>query len=145
MWYLVHIKINFYFLTVCFMWVKSKTSLTIWNLFINSSSQVHNKLLLLHQRFLQTRYSCIFVFIIIIISLRIKSVDQGLGKIFAPTMHLARPRSEEETRRIYRGADKIFSVSKCKNWFFNFWSVYQPFLYRIFMFQIVHSQKIWEG
>ena len=50
-------------------------------------------------------------------------------------------------RRIYnRGAVKIFL--KClnkKTVFVNFWSVYQSFLYWIFMFQIAHFQKILEG
>ena len=26
--------------------------------------------------------------------------------------------SQSDSRRIYRGADKIFTVSKCKNWVF---------------------------
>ena len=46
---------------------------------------------------------------------------------------------------IYRGADTILSVSNAKTGFVNFWSVHQSFLYRIFMFQIIHLQKILEG
>ena len=43
---------------------------------------------------------------------------------------------------------ELTRFSQClnaKTGFVNFWSVYQQFLYWIFMFQIVHFQKILEG
>ena len=44
--------------------------------------------------------------------------------------------------------EELTRFSQClnaKTGFVNFWSVYQSFLYWIFMFQIVHFQKILEG
>ena len=53
---------------------------------------------------------------------------------------------ERETQEVY--IEELTRFSQClnaKTGFVNFWSVYQPFLYWIFMFQIVHFQKILEG